>query len=291
MKAFIHMTVSTQRSTDAATQHKARRLRQLSTKPTALVLPNAWDAGSAVVIAAAGADAIATTSGGISWSCGRADGQRLSRPEMVNAIRRIVSAVDLPVTADIEGGYGTDPADVTTTIRAVVEVGVVGANLEDSVAVGGPLFGIAEHSARLRAAREAAAACGLPDFVINARTDVYLFGIGEAEGRLDETLKRAEAYAAAGADGIFVPGLLDLEELGNLCARSPLPVNAMAVSSGPTITELAAAGVRRISLGTALAQSAYTAASRAAAEALTDGGLSSLEGALDFAEMNSLFRS
>ncbi|MEU7898423.1 isocitrate lyase/phosphoenolpyruvate mutase family protein [Nonomuraea sp. NPDC049152] len=283
------MSVDSSPSTDAATERKARLFRTLSAE-SVLVLPNAWDAASAAVIAAAGATAIATTSGGVSWSLGRGDGQRLSRGEMVEAARRIVNAVDLPVTVDVEGGYGPAPADVAATVRAVIEAGAVGVNLEDSTAVGGPLYGITEQSARLRAARDAAAAAGLQELFVNARTDVFLFGIGASDGRLGEVLARTAAYAEAGADGIFVPGLLDLDVLRTLCAESPLPVNAMAVGGGPSVTELAQAGVRRISLGTGLAQAAYTAARTAAAELLGTGGLTALDGSLDFGEIDVLFR-
>lgn len=271
----------------ATTVEKARLLRKLSSDGV-LVLPNAWDAGSAAVIAAAGAAAIATTSGGVSWSAGRGDGQQLTRDQMTEAARRVVGAVTVPVTVDAEGGYGPAPADVAATVRALVAVGAAGVNLEDSRAPGGPLFDAAEQAARLAAAREAAAAAGLPDLVVNARTDVFLFGIGAAEGRLEAVLARAEAYARAGADGLFVPGLLDLEALRALCAASPLPVNAMAGPDGPTVAELAGAGVRRISVGTALAQSAYTAAHRAAAEILGQGTFTSLAGALDFGAVNAL---
>ncbi len=126
----------------------------------------------------------------------------------------------------------------------------------------------------------------LPELLVNARTDVFLFGLGG----LDDVLVRAEAYAAAGADGLFVPGLLDLDALAALCARSPLPVNAMAVAGGPGVAELAAAGVRRISVGTALAQFAYTAAHRAAAELLGPGTLTEPAGALGYGEVDALFR-
>jgi 2-methylisocitrate lyase-like PEP mutase family enzyme len=266
----------------------ARRLREL-TAGGVLVLPNAWDAGSARVIEAAGAAAVATTSGGVSWSAGRADGQHLSRAEAVAAARRITAAVSVPVTVDAEGGYGPAPADVAATVAELVAVGAAGVNLEDSTAVGGPLFPVAEQAARLRAARDAASAAGLPDLVVNARTDVFLFGIGAAESRLEAVLTRSRAYADAGADGIFVPGLLDLGVLGELCAASPLPVNVMAAPGGPSVAMLAGAGVRRISLGTALAQSAYAAAMRAAAEVLGAGTLGRLDGALDFGELNALF--
>ncbi|GHF27607.1 hypothetical protein GCM10018790_01140 [Kitasatospora xanthocidica] len=272
-------------STTPESRERALRLRELVADGV-LLLPNAWDAGSAAVIASAGARAVATTSGGVSWSLGHGDGQRLDRAAAVEAARRIVAAVDLPVTVDAEGGYGPLPVDVAETVTALVGVGAVGVNLEDSTAVGGPLFPVAEQAERLRAARTAAAAAGLPELVVNARTDVFLFGLGG----LDDVLARAEAYAEAGADGLFVPGLLDLDALAELCKRSALPVNAMAVPGGPTVAELAATGVRRISLGTGLAQAAYTAAHRAAAELLGAGTLTELDGALGFGELNGLYR-
>ncbi|MFE7563152.1 isocitrate lyase/phosphoenolpyruvate mutase family protein [Kitasatospora sp. NPDC057500] len=279
------MTTSAPLPPAAALRAKAERLRALVADGV-LVLPNAWDAGSAAVIAAAGAAAIATTSGGVSWSLGRGDGQCLDRASAVEAARRVAAAVDLPVTVDAEGGYGPAPADVAGTVRALVGAGAAGVNLEDSAAVGGPLFAVDEQAVRLRAARTAAEAAGLPELLVNARTDVFLFGLGG----LDDVLVRAEAYVAAGADGLFVPGLLDLDALAALCARSPLPVNAMAVAGGPSVAELAAAGVRRISAGTAVAQLAYTAARRAAAELLGPGTLTAPAGALGFGDVDALFR-
>ncbi|MFI9157142.1 isocitrate lyase/phosphoenolpyruvate mutase family protein [Kitasatospora aureofaciens] len=271
-------------STTPETRERALRLRELVAEGV-LVLPNAWDAGSAAVIASAGARAIATTSGGVSWSLGRGDGQRMDRAAAVEAARRVVAAVDLPVTVDAEGGYGPLAADVAATVTALVGVGAVGVNLEDSTAVGGPLFPVAEQAERLRAARTAAAAAGLPELLVNARTDVFLFGLGG----LDDVLVRAEAYAEAGADGLFVPGLLDLDVLTELCRCSPLPVNAMAGAGGPGVAELAATGVRRVSVGTGLAQAAYATAHRAAVELLGAGTLTELDGALGFGELNGLY--
>ncbi|MFD9591605.1 isocitrate lyase/phosphoenolpyruvate mutase family protein [Kitasatospora sp. NPDC059973] len=270
-------------------RERALRLRALVADGV-LVLPNAWDAGSAAVIASAGAAAIATTSGGVSWSLGRGDGQQLGRADMAEAARRIASVVDLPVTVDAEGGYGAAPAEVAETVRALVGAGAAGVNLEDSAAAGGPLFPVAEQAARLAAARAAAAAAGLPELLVNARTDVFLFGIGPEEGRLDEVLVRAAAYARAGADGLFVPGLLDLDVLARLCAASPLPVNAMTGPGGPTVAELAATGVRRISVGTGLAEAAYSAAHRAAAELLGTGAVTGAPGALGYGELDALYR-
>ena len=256
-----------------------------------LVLPNAWDAASAALIARAGAPAIATTSGGVAWSVGRPDGHGLTRAEMVEQVRRIVAAVDVPVTADVEGGYGPDPEDVAATLEAVVAVGAVGVNLEDSRAPGGPLFEVAAQAARVAAGRAAAARAGLPELVINVRTDVFLFGIGAPEGRLADVLARAEAYAEAGADSLFVPGLVDLDTVAELVKASPLPINVMAGPDAPTIAEFAAAGVRRVSMRTSIAQAAYSLAQRAAAELLTDGTYTELEGALDFGTVNGAFHA
>lgn len=256
-----------------------------------LVLPNAWDAGSAAVFAAAGARAIATTSGGIAWSLGRPDGQQLGRAEMVDAVARIAAAVDIPVTADVEAGYGLEPADVAAMVEAVVDTGAVGVNLEDSGAPGGGMFAVDVQARRLRAARDAARASGVPDLVVNARTDVYLLQVGSVAGRLDEVRARAEAYAAAGADCLFVPGLLDLTVLAWLVAVSPLPVNAMAAPGGPSIAELSAVGVQRVSVGTGIAQAAYTVAGRAAAELLTSGTYKALAGGFEFTDLNHLFKA
>ncbi|HEY5017618.1 MAG TPA: isocitrate lyase/phosphoenolpyruvate mutase family protein [Streptosporangiaceae bacterium] len=253
------------------------------------VLPNAWDAGSAVMIAAAGAQAIATTSAGVSWSLGRPDGQNLTREEAAAVVARIAAAVDLPVTADIEGGYGSDPAAVAATVAAVIEAGAVGVNLEDSGAPGGGLFDPAAQAARVRAARAAAADAGLPELVINARTDVFLFQIGEPEGRLDDVLARAAAYAAAGADSLFVPGLLDLGTLATLTGKVSLPVNVMVGPGAPDVAALAAVGVRRVSLGQAITQAAYTLVRTAAAEALTAGTYDSTAGADSFGDINGAF--
>ena len=266
---------------------KADKLRELHADGV-LVLPNAWDAGSAAVIARAGAKAIGTTSGGVAWSLGRTDNQGLTRDEMVDQVRRIAAAVDVPVTADIEGGYGESPEAVAQTVEAVVAAGAVGINLEDS-RPDYSLYSIAEQTARLRAARAAAERAGLPELVINVRTDVHLFGVGPAADRPAEVLARAEAFAEAGADSLFVPGLLDLAALAELVKAQPLPVNVMAGPGSPSVAEFAGVGVRRVSLGTVVAQAAYSLAARATAQLLADGSYGELEDALDYGSINGLF--
>jgi 2-methylisocitrate lyase-like PEP mutase family enzyme len=258
---------------------KAKAFRALH-EGSLLVLPNAWDAGSAAVIANAGAKAVATTSGGVAWSLGKGDGQELTRGEMVDAVRRIVAAVDVPVTADIEGGYGLAPDDVAATIAAIVDAGAVGANLEDSTP-DGSLFAIEVQVERLAAARASAP----KEFVLNARTDVFLLG----DKDFDDLLARGEAYAEAGADCLFVPGLIDLDALRELVGKSTLPINVMAFPGVASPDELAAVGVRRLSVGTAVAQAAYGTAARAATELLTKGTYDALGEGPDYGAMNALF--
>jgi 2-methylisocitrate lyase-like PEP mutase family enzyme len=270
-------------------QHaKAEAFRALHSEGI-FVLPNAWDAGSAAMIAAAGAPAIATTSAGVSWSLGKPDGERLNRAEMIDVIARIAATVDLPVSGDVEGGYGDRPDAVAATVRAVIGVGAVGINLEDSRSSDGTLHDASAQAARIRAARAAAAEAGLPGLVINARTDVFLFGIGEPGGRLGDVLGRAAAYADAGADSLFVPGLLDLDTLSELTSKVSLPVNVMAGPGAPDVNALRSAGVRRVSVGQAISQSAYSLARRAAAEVLTTGTYDALAGADDFGSINGAF--
>jgi 2-methylisocitrate lyase-like PEP mutase family enzyme len=271
------------------TQHElAATLRGLG-ESGIYVVPNAWDVGSAILTARAGAAVIATTSAGVAWGLGRADGEHLTRAENVELVARIAGAVEVPVTADVEGGYGAAPAEVATTIAGVVGAGAVGVNLEDSDSATGGLFPIAEQVARLRAARTAAEAAGLPELVINARTDVFLFQIGEPEGRFDDVVERAHAYAEAGADVLFVPGLTDLDVIATLVAAVPLPVNIMAGPGAPSVPELAAAGVRRVSLGAAVAQAAYSVVVRATREALGAGTYDTLADVEPFGDINGAF--
>jgi 2-methylisocitrate lyase-like PEP mutase family enzyme len=264
-------------------EERAAELLALHHADDPLVLANAWDPASAAVIAAAGATVIATSSAGVAWTLGYADGEAIERDEMIAAVARIVRVVDVPVTADLERGYG----DVGATVEAAVGVGAVGANIEDSTA-GRELVASDTQTARLRAGRDAAVAAGVPSFVLNARTDVFLRQIGEPEGRLDETKRRAGEYAAAGASCLFVPGLLDLEALEELAAASPIPISVLARPDGPTVAELAATGVRRVSIGPAVSEAVYGLARRAAAELLQSGTYESLTPAIGFPELQSL---
>jgi len=269
---------------------RARLFRQLHTRRP-LVLPNAWDAASARVIELAGAAAIATTSAGVSWTYGRRDGQGMRREQMLEVVRRIVETVVVPVTADIEGGYGTgSPKDVEQTVRGVIACGAVGINLEDSPGTGGAaLLEPEAHADRIRAARAAAHSSG-GDLVINARTDAYLMEVGAPETRFDETVRRALLYRAAGADCIFVPGVADAAVIGALVKAIDAPVNILAGPNAPPVAELGRLGVARVSLGARLTEAALATVQAAAREILERGTYELLKAKLEFSAADSMFR-
>ncbi|OKI00708.1 3-methyl-2-oxobutanoate hydroxymethyltransferase [Streptomyces sp. CB02923] len=254
-----------------------------------LVLPNAWDTASARIVEAAGAPAIATTSAGVAWSLGVPDGDRLGRGRALDLIARIAAAVTVPVTADIESGYGDGPEDVAETVRGVVAAGAVGVNIEDATHGGpAPLRPAREQAARLTAARRAADAAGVPLF-LNARIDTYLSAVGEdEEARLKETLERASVYVAAGADGIFVPGVAHPAAVRALAAGITAPLNVMAGPGAPPVAELGALGAARVSVGAGIAQAAHALVRAAARELLATGTYDTLAGGLDYGELNTL---
>jgi 2-methylisocitrate lyase-like PEP mutase family enzyme len=243
------------------------------------VLPNAWDAGSARVLEQVGFPAIATTSAGIAWSCGVADGGTMTRDAMLERVAAIVDAVDVPVTADLEAGYGDDATQVAQTIARAVELGAAGANIED--AEGGRLFPVDAAVGRVAAAR---AAAPIGTFVLNARTDTYLTNpTGEP---FDDTVERAARYLDAGADCIFVPGVVELDTIRRLAAAIPGPFNVVAgLANTIDAPTLVAAGVRRISLGGSLARAALTTLERAARELAESGTLAFLDDAMSYADV------
>ena len=259
--------------------------------PGPLVLPNVWDASSARIIERAGAPAIATTSAGVSWALGHQDGHGLSRAQALSSLRAITAAVEVPVSVDIEGGYGRGtPEDVAETVEAVLALGVVGINLEDSPGrADAPLVEPEAQAVRIAAAREAARRAGAGLF-LNARTDVFLAQAGEPEGRLTQALTRAAIYLEAGADGIFVPGVTDEKTLSALVAGIEAPVNVMAGPGSPSVKELENLGVARVSLGPALSLGALGYLEAAAKEVLRDGTYGHLETGLSFAEVAELFQ-
>jgi 2-methylisocitrate lyase-like PEP mutase family enzyme len=276
--------------TDASSQsERAAAFRALHAEGT-FVLANAWDAASAKVIERAGAPAIATTSSGASWSLGVPDGEALTAEEMLALVARVAGAVSVPVTADVESGYGPGTDAAARTVAGAVAAGAVGVNLEDRDRGGPePLWPISAQVERLAAARAAADASGV-SVLINARTDVYLAAVGDEGGRLDHVLKRARAYADAGAECLFVPAMPDLEVTAAVVAGSPIPVNVLLGqnATAASIADLAGIGVRRVSVGSLLATAALGELS-AAATALLAGDASRAARGLTLAEMRELF--
>jgi 2-methylisocitrate lyase-like PEP mutase family enzyme len=268
---------------------KAHAFRKLHDRSAILVLPNAWDAVTARLFARLGFAAVATTNGGVAWSLGYPDGEHAPLAEVVAATGRIARAVDVPVTADIEAGYGATPEDVADTVRAIIEAGAVGINLEDGLHAPGALRELEAAAQRIRAAREAAAATGVP-IVINARTDTYMlkYAASDAE-RFDETVRRANAYLAAGADCIFPIGLGDGATLGALVKALDAPINVAARPGMPGLAELARLGVARVSTATRFATLALSAVERAAKELRESGRFESLGAALTHPDVQRLF--
>ena len=264
---------------------RSDQLRSLHVPGTPLLLANAWDVASARIVAAAGAAAIATTSAGVAWSLGYPDGGRLDRDTALAPVRRIVAAVDLPVTADIEGGYAETPEGVAETIRAVLGAGAAGVNLEDCrYDEPATLLTVEEQTDRIAAVREAAG----DDLFVNLRTDVYLRAVGDESGRLDETLRRAAAYVEAGADGIFVPGVTDLPTVRELATGIDAPLNILVGPGAPPVADLAEAGVARISTGSSIAAASYGLLDRAARAFLGPGTLDAVDTGLDYTRLNTL---
>lgn len=212
-----------------------------------VILYNAWDAGSAKIVAEAGAKAIATGSASVAAAHGFNDAEALPIELALANAARVVAAVEVPVTIDFEGGYAVDPEALAANMKRLAETGAVGCNFEDQVVRGDGLHPIETQAARIRAVRAAVS----DGFFINARTDIFLKAKPEThdQAKVDEALERARAYAEAGASGLFAPGLADLRLLEQLCSASPLPVNFMAFPGAPSAADVAAAGVARISHG------------------------------------------
>lgn len=241
---------------DAQTFHDLHR--------SLLILPNAWDAASARIVADAGATAIATSSAAVAWAHGFADGHHLPPAKLIIVIEEIARVVPLPISCDAEGGYADEPKQAAENVRALIGAGAVGVNIED---------GKQSHDLHLRkieAIRNAAEAEGVKLF-INARTDVFLKKLAPPEGAIEEALRRGCAIKAAGADGLFVPGVVGREDIAALADRAELPLNVMAMPGVPSADELAILGVKRLSAATSIFNAAMAGAREAAEEFLRAG--------------------
>ena len=251
----------------ATPQEYARAFRRLHRPGDPLVLFNVWDAGTAKAAAEAGARAIATASWSVAAAHGYADGEKLPFELALANLRRVVNAVDLPVSVDLEGGYGVEPEAVARSVRQAIGAGAIGLNLEDGVIGGEGLHPLEAQVARLRAARMAADGV-TPGAFLNARTDVFLVSDESisAQAKVAEALRRADAFAGAGADGLFVPGVSEDGVIAQICEASPLPVNVFIKVDPARLAALASLGVARISHGPNPYRLALEAFRRAAQE-------------------------
>ena len=251
---------------DRTAEERGEIFRALHAAPDILVLPNAWDVTSAMLLEQAGFPAVATTSAGIGYTFGYPVGQKMPRTDMLHILSRITARIGCPLSADMEAGYGDTPEEVAETVRLTWQAGAIGINLEDrTYDPGAPLIDISAAVARIAAAREAA-----PSMFINARTDGYFMG-GSGPAVFADTVHRATLFRQAGADCVFVPGAKDPETIRRLAAEIDAPLNIMAGAGYPDVATLASFGVRRVTVGASMARAAYATLVQAAAELKSSG--------------------
>ena len=268
---------------------KATKFRKLHEGPGTFLIPNPWDGGTARMLTALGFEALATTSAGLAFSLGRRDGEGLvTREEVLAHIREIVGASDLPVSADLENGFGDAPEKAAETIRLGAAAGLVGGSIEDATGdERRPIYDHGHAVERVKAAVEAARTLPFP-FTLTARAENFLHGRTD----LDDTMRRLQAFAEAGADVVYAPGLPNLETIRAVCAAmAPRPVNALVGAAGRSVAELAQAGVRRISTGSALHRAAMGGFLSAAKEMKEKGTFTFLETAVPFSELSNFMAS
>jgi 2-methylisocitrate lyase-like PEP mutase family enzyme len=267
---------------------KAEAFRALHFADAPLVLPNIWDAGSAVMAADAGFPALATTSAGVAWALGYGDGEQMPRGEMLDAVARIAKRVALPLTADMEAGYGASAAAVAGTVAKTLEAGAIGVNLEDGIDHGvGTVLDMTDALARIAAVRAVADNAGIP-LVINARTDVYFGGARTDAEKFSEAVLRANAYLEAGANCAFVIAVSAPEVIEKLVREIHGPLNIIAGSAALDINVLAGLGVKRISLAGGMTRSVFGHFRGALAELRDHGTTGFLDGGMSHPELNQL---
>ncbi|HKF53333.1 MAG TPA: isocitrate lyase/phosphoenolpyruvate mutase family protein [Candidatus Acidoferrales bacterium] len=273
----------------AAQAEKAHKLQALHLGPRILVLPNVWDVASARIVEDAGFPAIATSSAGVANSLGYPDGQKISRDEMLEVVARIARVVSVPVTADMEAGYGKTPEDLAQTAVAIVEAGAVGCNIEDCVQEGSrELFPIQLQKQKIRAMVDAAKKLGA-HLVINARTDIFLEEVGDPAMRIERTAERLNAYREAGAESLFAPGVKDADTIGKLVRAVKGPLNILGGAGTPSVAELEKLGVARVSLGSGPMRASMGLTSRIAKHIRDNGTFEIMtEGAMPYVEANRL---
>lgn len=258
-----------------------RSLHQQPGRP--LVLANVSDPGSARLMESLGAKAIATTSAGVAWSLGYADGNKLPLDKLVQVVRGIVEAVRVPVTIDVEAGYAADPTTVAEGLKPAFETGIVGINIEDGADAPHIL------AMKIEAIKQSTSSMGL-DVFVNVRTDVYLSNLAPDEKKVQETLRRANIYRLAGADGLFVPGIVDATQIGEVASGTELPLNVMAFPGLPPLQQLAQLNVRRLSAGSGLSQVIWQHLARLSQRFLTEGDSALLASdSMGYGQLQALF--
>jgi 2-methylisocitrate lyase-like PEP mutase family enzyme len=265
---------------------KALRFRELHKRPGVFLLPNPWDAGSARILAGLGFEALATSSGAAAGTFGKRDGQ-LTRDEAFESVRAIVAATDLPVSGDLENGFGNSPEAAAQTVRMAAEIGLAGCSIEDASGGKNPqLYDLQLASERIAAAVQAAKSLPIP-FTLLARAENFVRGKPD----LDDAIKRLVAYQGAGADALSAPGLPDLAAVRTLCSAVSRPVNFMVGGRGRSfsVAQLAEAGVKRISFATSLYRAAMTGFIQAASEAKQNGTFGFVDQAMVTADLNKFF--
>lgn len=257
--------------------------RNLHQGPGLLLLPNAWDAVSARLIENLGAKAVATTSAGLAWSNGYPDGNVLPEEQLVAAVREIARVIRVPLTVDIEAGYSDDPDAVASLVARILDVGVVGINIEDGAGSADLLC------KKIAAIRDQGTHLGC-DLFINTRTDVCLRGIASGQAAIEEVIRRSSRYRAAGCDGLFVPGLIVADAMAMISrAIAPMPLNIMALPNLPAMDTLQKSGVRRLSAGSSIAQAVLGRTSQLVSGFLAGAMSEMFEISADYGEMNRLF--
>jgi 2-methylisocitrate lyase-like PEP mutase family enzyme len=259
------------------------KFRSLHDKSTPLLLPNVWDAGSARLFEALGAEAIATTSAGFAWALGYQDGRALPFDEVVGSVRRISRVLKVPLSVDVENGYSDDPKAVADNVMRLVELGIAGINIEDGPDAPSVL------AAKIEAIRAAVSKAGA-DLFINARSDVFLASLVEKPKQVDESISRGKQYASAGADGLFLPALAKNGDIEQVVAAISLPLNVMALNGLADAATLGKLGVRRLSAGGGISMAVLGKAKALAHDFLQHGRSETLDdNALPYSEMQSLF--
>jgi 2-methylisocitrate lyase-like PEP mutase family enzyme len=269
-------------------QHFAKQFRQWHQTPPVLVLPNIWDAVSARLVEQCGARAIATSSAALANTLGYADGEHLPLDLLLHMVERITRLADVPVSVDFVRGYGQSAKEVGESVRKVIDAGAVGINIEDGLPdARQPLRDISEQCERIKAARSAADESGIP-LVINARTDAFIRQVDHPE---EQAVKRANAYRAAGADCLFMMGVTDTAKIQTLVKHIDAPINVIAGAASPSVSELEALGVARVSVGSHLHQAALTQVIHSTRKLLETGDFTALETELTYQALNQLFNS